>query len=186
MDKHNFVPFGSPYKQDQCARCGYPYHHTIHHYVAPEDEVKDLGRIEREAMFLEIAHVLRKRSSCVRGKVGCLIVRGNRIVASGYNGAPPGAPHCSELGCSIPENDHTAGCQRAIHAEANAIAWAARAGASTEGCTLYCTHGPCLKCAQLLMSAGICKVIYEIEYRMPEGVELLKAHGLKVVRIHAD
>src|SRR4051794_16830756 len=117
-------------------------------------------RPSREQTYMEICHVLRKRSTCKRGKVGALLVREGRIIATGYNGAPPGAPHCLELGCDVPENNHEAGCQRTIHAEANVIAFAARHGTASLGATLYCTHGPCLKCSQLIISAGICAVTF--------------------------
>jgi dCMP deaminase len=135
----------------------------------------DLARPSREQVYMEICYVLRKRSTCLRGKVGAILVVDQRIIATGYNGAPPRAPHCFELGCdtSRPGGEHVSGCQRAIHAEANAIAFAARHGARCEGATLICTHGPCLKCAQLIVSAGIAEVIYETPYRLPDGLDLL-------------
>lgn len=130
-------------------------------------------RPTRQQIYMEICHVLRKRSTCKRGKVGAILVLDKRIVATGYNGSPPGAPHCIDLGCDVPANDHEVGCQRTIHAEANVIAFAARHGTACEGSTLYCTHGPCLKCAQLIACAGIIRVVYEVPYRLPEGLELL-------------
>jgi len=139
-------------------------------------------RITREAMFFEICDVIRKRSSCKRGQVGCVIVQDNRVVSMGYNGSPPGAPHCFELGCDVEENNHEAGCQRAIHAEANAISYAARAGVSTDGGVLYCTHSPCLKCAQLLLSAGIAGVHYLTPYRRTEGHDLLRDAGVPLLQ----
>jgi dCMP deaminase len=139
--------------------------------------MKKDDRPTRDEMFMEVAYVLRKRSSCLRGKVGVVVVGEDRILASGYNGAPPGAPHCFEVGCLVDENLHVLGCQRAIHAEANAIAWAARHGARLMGATMYCTHGPCLKCAQLIIAAGIERLVYGVPYRLPEGLELLAGGG---------
>jgi dCMP deaminase len=140
------------------------------------------SRPSRDAVFMEIARVLRTRSSCRRGKVGVVITRDNRIVASGYNGAPPSAPHCFELGCAVLEDHHVLGCQRAIHAEVNAIAFAARAGVSTADSTMYCTAGACLKCAQQVISAGVIRFVYGNPYRLPEGVSLLIEQGIEVVR----
>lgn len=114
------------------------------------------------------------RSTCQRGHVGAVLVVDGRQVASGYNGAPPGHPHCTDIGCDI--HPEVAGCQRSIHAEANAIAFAARHGVPIQGATLYCTAGPCLKCAQLILSAGIAEVIYDVPYRLPDGLNLLNAN----------
>lgn len=122
---------------------------------------------------MEVARVLAKRSTCTRGHVGAVLVLERRIVATGYNGSPPGATHCTEGGCLVPDGTPGAGCQRTLHAEANVIAFAARHGQATEGAVLYSTHGPCLKCAQLIASAGISAVVYETPYRLPAGLELL-------------
>jgi dCMP deaminase len=138
-------------------------------------------RIGRDELFMGMAHLFRTRSTCVRGKVGAVLVMDKRVIATGYNGAPPGMPHCWELGCDVPANNHQAGCQRATHAEANVVAFAARHGTACQGSTLYCTHGPCRKCAQLVLSAGISELVYQIPYRLPEGLELLDA-GLVTVR----
>lgn len=169
------------------------------------EDVTLMTRISRDDLFMEVAHTFAKRSTCGRGKVGCVIVQDRRIVATGYNGSPPGGRHCDNVGCDsvdvvgemhrnllsmshLQAYSHATqiavdvirqlgleqtGCRRTIHAEANAIAWAARHGVSTEGATLYCTHGPCLACAQLIASAGLTRVLYETPYRRPEGVELL-------------
>lgn len=136
------------------------------------------SRPSREETYHEICEALRQRSTCRRGKVGALLVRDRRIIATGYNGAPPGAPHCFELGCQVDENNHEAGCQRTVHAESNAVAFAARFGVSTLGATSYCTHGPCIGCAKLLISAGIELVVFETPYRRTDGLELLDAVGI--------
>lgn len=166
-----------------CPRCGRRYMSQGGCGVCGTRLEEFPTRITRETMFLEICETIRNRSTCKRGKVGCVIVKDSRIVSMGYNGAPPGAPHCFELGCEVEENNHEAGCQRSIHAEANAIAFAARAGVSTEGGEIYCTHAPCLKCAQLIVSAGVKGVHYRTEYRRPEGVSLLRELGLGVHHI---
>lgn len=133
-------------------------------------------RPSRDEIFMDIALLLRKRSTCNRGKVGALLVKDHRIVATGYNGSPPGEPHCWDLGCDIAANVHITGCRRAIHAEANVIAYAARHAGGGEGSTMYCTHAACEGCAGLILSAGIVKVIYKWPYRLTEGLELLQRH----------
>jgi dCMP deaminase len=140
-------------------------------------------RTTRLQMYMEVCHALRKRSTCLRGKVGCIAVQGGYIVAEGYNGSPPGAPHCFDLGCDVPANVHESGCQRTIHAEANLIAHAARRGIGIEGATLYSTHGPCLKCAQLIVAAGFREVIFETPYRLSEGLELLRSLDVSAVML---
>lgn len=134
---------------------------------------EELRRPPREELYLAIAQLLRTQSTCRRGKVGAVLVRDRRIIATGYNGSPPGMPHCIELGCDVDANDHVGGCRRAIHAEANVLAFAARHAGGAGGSTLYSTHGPCLKCAQLIISAGIESVVFQTPYRLSEGVELL-------------
>lgn len=134
-----------------------------------------------DEIHMEVAHVWRKRSTCLRGQVGAVLVVDGRQVATGYNGAPPGADHCTEVGCDVP--DEHSGCQRILHAEANVIAFAARHGIRTEGAVLYCTAGPCPKCAQLILSAGIVEIVYGIPYRLTEGVSMLIEQGVNVRRM---
>ena len=144
---------------------------------------------EHDEWFMEMAQVVAKRSSCTRGQVGAIIVLDRRIISIGYNGSPPGQPECIEVGCNNlvlhdwdDERDSyvpvALGCQRAIHAEANAIAWAARHGLPVGGATMYCTHGPCLGCAKLMASAGIIRSVFGIPYRDPAGVNLLTQMGI--------
>ncbi len=119
---------------------------------------------ERESWddyFLKIARVVSSRATCPRAMVGAIIVRDKRIVATGYNGSLSGEPHCTEEGCLI-VNDH---CQRAIHAETNAVAQAAKLGTSIEGATLYVwvapdrPIAPCVKCLQVMKAAGIARLV---------------------------
>jgi len=129
-------------------------------------------------LFVEFARLVSKRSTCARGQVGAVLVRDKRPIANGYNGAPPGMLHCLDVGCLIGPDG---GCARSIHAEANLLAWAARAGVRTEGCDLYCTASPCWRCAQLVASAGVARVIYENPYRVLDGIELLDDCGVQVL-----
>lgn len=136
---------------------------------------KQLNRITREQMFIDIAKTVAKRSTCKRKQVGCLLVRDNRVVAMGYNGVLPGIP--DEMGLDKNGNSRT------VHAEANAIAFCARNGIKTDNCTLYCTLQPCEKCAELIIQAGITKVYYIDEYRDKTGLEILKLNNIQTIKI---
>ena len=125
-------------------------------------------RPEWEAYFLAMALIASTRSTCIRRRVGAVIVAENRILATGYNGSPAGTPHCSETGClrqqlNIPSGERHEIC-RGSHAEMNAIAQAARAGSAIAGCTIYCTHEPCSLCSKLLINAGCGRAVYMYEY----------------------
>jgi dCMP deaminase len=115
-------------------------------------------RLNRQEMMLEIARVVSMRGTCSRAQVGCVITKDGRILSLGYNGSPPGQPHCIDVGCEM-EYGH---CIRTIHAEANAIAFAAREGISVSGATLYVVGwdgGICPRCEKLARSAGLIRVI---------------------------
>lgn len=133
-------------------------------------------RITRNEMFMAMASTVSLRGTCERAKVGCVIVRDGRIVSMGYNGSPPGALHCQ----AVPELCREDGCRNAIHAEANAVCWAARIGVSTEFASLYTTHAPCPACAQLVVAAGIAQVYYKHDYRLKGGLELLDRMNIPV------
>jgi dCMP deaminase len=125
-------------------------------------------------MFMEIAWVVAERSTCERGQVAALLIRGNRIISMGYNGAPKGTPHCLEVGCDVREGDPA--CRRALHAEMNAIAYAGRVGTPTNDAEMFCTHSPCVACAQLIVASGVWRLTYALPYRDPHGRDFLKAH----------
>lgn len=126
-------------------------------------------RISRNQMLMEMATIVSKRSTCLRLQVGAVIALQGRILSMGYVGAPSGMPHCTPDIC----NDKSP-CERTIHAEANAIAFAAREGIRLQGSTMYCTHSPCMSCAKLILNTGIVEVIYLLPYRLVEPVELLR------------
>jgi dCMP deaminase len=142
--------------------------------------VEDNDRISREALLMETALLMAKRSTCQRVRVGAVLSNQGRIISSGYGGAPAGVEHCNESNCT-PANP----CRRTIHAEANAIAWAARLGSATFGSTLHVTLSPCLECAKLLINAGIERVVYNSVYRDDSGLVLLREVGIGV-GVYAD
>ena len=125
-------------------------------------------RINRDELFIRVALLFAKRSTCIRGQVGVVAVKDKRIIATGYNGSPSGLPHCSDGICNKEQ-----GCVNSIHAEANLIAFSAGAGIALEGATLYCTHAPCKKCAELIVQSGIKGIKYLFPYRDTSGIDLL-------------
>lgn len=120
-----------------------------------------MKRPDWELYFLEIAKAVSTRATCPRASVGAVIVKNQRILSTGYNGAAPGEPHCIDVGCEM-ENNH---CQRAIHAETNAVAQAAKHGIAIDGATLYYWDSlnrpaeSCVKCMQVIKAAGIVEII---------------------------
>jgi len=127
--------------------------------------------------FMDIAHQVATRSTCTRRRIGAVVVRDKRILATGYNNVPSGIEHCTTRGClrdemNIPSGERHELC-RGIHAEQNAIAQAARNGVSVEGSTVYCTHQPCILCAKLMINAGVVEIVFVGEYPDPLSLELL-------------
>lgn len=130
--------------------------------------------------FMEMAHLVGTWSSCYQPnrKIGAIIVRNNRVLTTGYNGAPSGYPSCVERQeCirrikNIPSGTQHELCY-AIHAEQNAIVQAAKQGIALEGATLYCTHQPCSICAKLIINSGIIRVVYQNPYPDEFSVQLL-------------
>jgi dCMP deaminase len=110
--------------------------------------------------FMDIAFTVAERSTCDRAHVGAVLVRDRRMLATGYNGAPAGLPHCDEVGHLMVDGH----CVRTLHAEQNAIIQAALHGIGTEGATAYVTHQPCLTCAKMLINAGIRRVVFAGNY----------------------
>jgi dCMP deaminase len=133
--------------------------------------------------FLTITRNVAERSTCTRAKVGAVIVRDKNILATGYNGAPAGMPHCLDAGCLIytsrtPEGELEENCFRTIHAEINAIAQAAKNGASIRDADIYITHTPCIHCVKVLINTGIRRIFYEREYKRATIEELLRGANI--------
>lgn len=113
-----------------------------------------------DVYFCELAKLTATRATCTRRKVGCVITRDNRVLATGYNGALPGEDHCTEVGCFM-IGGH---CIRTNHAEVNAINDAAKRGVSLDGSTVYVTLQPCWNCLRQLISVGVKRVYYTERY----------------------
>ena len=144
------------------------------------------GRPAWDDYFLDIAELVAKRATCVRRRVGAILVRDRRILATGYNGAPSGLRHCLEIGClrerqHIPSGERHELC-RGLHAEQNAIIQAALHGVSVKGATLYCTNRPCIICAKMIINAGIVRIVVGGDYRDPLAEEMLEEAAIEVTR----
>lgn len=130
------------------------------------------------------AQAWAEHSTCPRLAVGAVVSRDGRSFSTGYNGAPAGLPHCDHSVCTCPQGytgqfcpAHGA-CRTAVHAELNALMFAARFGLPTEGAEIHTTHQPCLNCAMAIVNAGIIRVVYLHPYRDNGGLDLLIAAGV--------
>jgi len=126
--------------------------------------------------YLEMAAVWAKNSYCKRRQVGALLVKDKMIISDGYNGTPSGFENICE-----DEDGHTK--PFVLHAEANAITKVAKSGNSSQGATMYVTTAPCLECAKLIIQAGIKRLVYKEDYRISDGVELLRRAGIEIVNV---
>ena len=125
--------------------------------------------------YLQMAEVWSQNSYCKRRKVGALLVKDRMIISDGYNGTPSGFENiCEEDGVTKPY---------VLHAEANAITKVAKSGNSSEGATLYVTASPCMECAKLIIQSGIKRVVYRDEYRITDGIDLLRRAGIQVEKV---
>lgn len=145
---------------------------------------KNRGRPSWDEYFMDITHLVAKRSTCLRRQVGALLVMDKKILATGYNGAPSKLDHCLEIGClrekmGIPSGERHELC-RGLHAEQNAIIQAAYHGVQIRGATLYSTHHPCIICTKMIINAGIKRIVYEEGYADPLARQMLKEAALKV------
>ncbi len=132
--------------------------------------------------FMGIAGQVATRSTCSRKHVGALIVRDRMILATGYNGSLRGLAHCDEVG-HLMENGH---CVRTVHAEANALVQAARAGTSVDGATIYVTASPCFNCFKLIANAGIRTIVFGEFYRDEKIYEFSRLMGIELIDVTSE
>ena len=142
------------------------------------------ARPSYDEYFMEMAHVVKKRSTCLRRKVGAILVKDKHILSTGYNGAPKGLKHCSEVGClrenmGIPSGQRHELC-RGLHAEQNAIIQAAVFGISIKGSILYCTNTPCIVCVKMLINAGVEEIVYSGDYPDELAKKMLSESKIKI------
>lgn len=150
----------------------------------------ELMRIDADTYFMKIAELVSERSTCVKQHVGAVLVKDKHIIATGYNGAPRGIPHCTEKTClrlnskSLEESHHC----RGVHAEQNTIIQAAYHGTSTKDSVIYTTHFPCMSCTKILINAGVKEIVYQKEYDMDNKIkmDLLLNAGIKIRKINVN
>lgn len=152
------------------------------------NDIKTAGTDTRpswDEYFMQMAELTAQRSTCLRRKVGAVIVKDKHIIATGYNGAPRGLRHCGDLGgclrqkLGVPSGQRHELC-RALHAEQNAIIQAATLGQSIEGATIYVTHQPCIICAKMIINAGITRIVVRSGYPDKMSEEMVKEANLKI------
>jgi len=141
-----------------------------------------------QTYFMDITFLVAKRSTCIRRAVGAIIVKDKRILSTGYNGAPTGIKHCSEIGClrdklNVPSGEKHELC-RGIHAEQNAIIQAAYHGVSIKDATLFCTNMPCSICAKMIINAGIKKIYYHSGYADVMSEEMFTEAGIELIQFN--
>jgi dCMP deaminase len=146
-----------------------------------------MGRVSRNEYYMQLAVDVARRSTCTRRRIGAVIVNGDVIVSTGYNGNPRGLPHCAEIGCirdelSIPSGERMEICT-AVHAEQNALIFA---GKEAAGGILYSTIVPCNTCAKMIINAGVRRVVYLQGYPDLMGDELLRQSGVEVEQLEMD
>ena len=140
--------------------------------------------------FMRIAHEVAKRATCTRRHVGAVVVLNKRILATGYNGAPSGLPHCAEVGClrdemNVPSGERHELC-RGLHAEMNALLQGARHGVTMEGGTVYTTHTPCSLCAKMIINTGIRRVVSSLGYPDELGSGMLAEADIELVTLESQ
>jgi len=138
--------------------------------------------------FVAITRQVATRSTCLRRKVGAIIVKDKRILTTGYNGAPKGVKNSLEIGTclreelGVPSGERQEIC-RGLHAEQNAILQAAYHGVSIKGAVMYCTTQPCITCAKMIINAGIVKIYYLEDYPDPLSIQMLDEAGVEYVKL---
>lgn len=136
-------------------------------------------RLSWQDYFMANAELISKRSTCDRAFVGAVLVKNNRIIATGYNGGVSATDNCDAAGHYMEEGH----CIRTVHAEMNALIQCAKEGISTDGTEIYVTHFPCINCTKALLQAGICKITYREAYRPhPFAMALLAKKGVDAVQ----
>jgi dCMP deaminase len=152
----------------------------------PEEISKTYVRPTWDEYFMEVANAIAKRTTCDRGRSGCVIARNRQILVTGYVGSPTGLPHCDDIGhlmrqVTDEEGNSSNHCVRTVHAEQNAICQAAKLGIALEGATLYCRMTPCRTCSMLIINCGIVRVVCQYKYHAgKESEEMFRRADIKL------
>ncbi len=145
-----------------------------------------MDRPSNDEYFMNMAKLVATRSTCVRRRVGAVIVKDKRVLSTGYNGAPKGSKHCDEKGCIRVDLDVPSGTRhelcRGVHAEQNAVVQAAYFGVSVKDSTIYTTTYPCSMCAKMLINAGVVEIVYNEGYPDDLSKELIAESGMVIRR----
>ena len=136
-------------------------------------------QLRLDLRYLRMARIWAENSYCQRRKVGALVVNEKMIISDGYNGTPSGFENVCEDEMNVTK-------PYVLHAEANAITKLARSSNNSDGATLYVTASPCIECAKLIIQAGIKRVIYGEQYRLTDGIDLLKRANIGVKYLNPD
>lgn len=142
--------------------------------------------------FIEVSHIVATRSTCDRGRSGCVIVKDHQILTTGYVGSPKGLEHCDDIGHFFKKTIHDKGeitnhCVRTIHAEQNAICQAAKLGIPLEGATIYVKMEPCSVCAKMIINCGIKRVVCDKHYHAAQDtIDLFKKTKIELEVLHDE
>ena len=145
----------------------------------PTNETKESKQLKLDLRYLRMARIWAENSYCQRRKVGALVVKEKMIISYGYNGTPSGFENVCEDATDTTK-------PYVLHAEANAITKLARSSNNSDGATLYVTAAPCIECSKLIIQAGIKRVIYAEQYRLNDGIDLLRRDNIEVIYLNPD
>lgn len=152
-----------------------------------EGESKDtVPRPSWDEYFMSLAHLAATRSTCVRRRVGAVIVKDRMVLSTGYNDTPRGMKNCGDGGCARCRSDAAPGTALdtclCLHAEQNAIIQAAYHGVGIAGATIYCTHQPCLTCAKMIVNSGILRIVFDAPYPDAVAERMLEEASVELAR----
>ena len=147
-------------------------------------------RPDWQQYFMEISHLVSRRSTCTRRRVGAVLVKDKRMLATGYNGAPSGLEHCAVIGClreklQVPSGQRHELC-RGLHAEQNVIIQCALHGLTLAGAEIYCTTEPCLICTKMLINCQVKAIYYAEQYPDELANDMLKEAGVDYAYLPGD
>ncbi len=156
-----------------------PTKHDTNTTTESAKDAKAAKQLHLDLRYLRMARIWAENSYCQRRKVGALVVKDKMIISDGYNGTPSGFEN-------VCEDDNNLTKPYVLHAEANAITKLARSSNNSDGATLYVTASPCIECAKLIIQAGIKRVIYGEQYRLTDGIDLLRRANIEVTYLNPD